>query len=284
MNDTTSPECRLLAGWYAYFIQGLLAIVCIGTLVFKRSTETPRRDLVTFFYDVVKQSAGSGFGHFSNIFLATYLSSRHVSQPGASHECSWYFASYITDCTLGLCINLSLLWILENHIMRLYWPQKTNGLQFGFYGNPPSFHLFWPQLITWICIIAVSKLCIVAFLILVSGPIDDIVGVIFDELFVGAPKLQLLTVMILIPCCMNVVQFWITDTFIMNDNHTVRSPLLPRRGTDSMLAQPFLAVKTTDDDTVETKMWYPGPQTAVMAVVSADANNHAGVQLSGLKK
>lgn len=245
MSDAEAEECRLLSGWYAYSIQGLLAFACIATLVIKRHREKPKRDVVTFMGDLSKQSLGSGLGHFSNLFLSIYISSRAKTTASA---CAWYLASYLADCTLGLTITLLLLRLVETIIMHRYPSQ--GGLKFGFYGTPFRFQLFFPQLTLWIIIIIISKVIVLCFLILLSNPLDATFLRPLDTLFIGAPKLELLLVMIIIPVIINSVQFYITDSCIKSHNE---HPSLLRRGAEpsSLLAQPFLAIKTTDDESME---------------------------------
>lgn len=48
-------SCHLLGGIFASFIQGCLALLCIGTLIIKRQNEHPRRDWLVWFLDVMKQ-------------------------------------------------------------------------------------------------------------------------------------------------------------------------------------------------------------------------------------
>lgn len=237
------PPCTLLGGVYAYLIQGLLAFTCVATLVIKRHNERPRRDVVTFSFDLSKQGLGSSLGHLGNILLAAYISTREKT---GSSACSWYLASYLLDCSLGLGINLGLLRLVDKVVVR-------GGLQFGFYGEPPQLKLLMPQLIVWMLIILVGKMVVLALLILLSVQLEASFLRPLDAVFVGSPKLQLLTVMILVPVLVNSAQFFITDHCIKSHHPHPEHPSLLRRGAcsaepSSHLAQPFLAIKTTDDD------------------------------------
>ena len=71
--EQLASECRLLGGAFASFIQVCLATLCITTLAFKRFGEVPQRPWVVWALDVGKQSVGSSFGHFSNIFLSEII-------------------------------------------------------------------------------------------------------------------------------------------------------------------------------------------------------------------
>ncbi len=110
-------SCKLISGPFATFIQLCLASVCILILVIKRHQETPQRDWSVWFFDVMKQGIGSAFGHFSNIYLSMIIATSVTS----GDECQWYCLTYITDCTLGILLNIIML--------------KTFSFCVGRYGN-----------------------------------------------------------------------------------------------------------------------------------------------------
>lgn len=203
-----TETCRLLSGTFALLIQVLLASVCLLTLTIKRHNERPQRDLLTWSFDVAKQGCGSSLGHFSNIFLSIYVAGTVGSGGSAArNECAWYLASYLTDCSLGLAMNIGLLQLAEA-TLRITHPS----IRLGDYGRPPRLSLFYPQLCLWLFIIIISKVVILTLLIMASEPLDAFLDDLFDRVFRPAgPQIELFLVMILIPGFLNIFQFWITD-------------------------------------------------------------------------
>jgi len=207
VNADTVDTCRLLSGTFALLIQGLLASVCLLTLALKRHSERPQRDLVTWGFDVTKQGCGSSLGHFGNICLSIYVSRTVGGGAESQSECAWYLASYLTDCSLGLAMNIGLLQIAET-ILRIHAPS----VRLGDYGHPPRISSFYPQLLLWLVIIIVSKVVILTLLIQASQPLDSVLDDLFDRFFrPTGPRVELFLVMILIPGFLNIFQFWVTD-------------------------------------------------------------------------
>ncbi len=64
-------QCKLLSGFFSYFIQSVLAVLALVTLVYKRKIEKPQRDFMTWGFDVMKQVVGSILVHMWNITLAS---------------------------------------------------------------------------------------------------------------------------------------------------------------------------------------------------------------------
>jgi len=87
-------------------------------------------------------------------------------------------------------------------------------MNFGDYGNPPQLCIWFPQLIVWMTIVTVAKICTLLIVYQFILPLDAILTFLF-KIFVGQPELELIVVMIIIPTMLNTVQFWITDTFLM---------------------------------------------------------------------
>ncbi len=71
MEEGNAEECKLLSGFFSYFLQSFLALLALGTLLYKRKIEKPQRDFVTWGFDVTKQVVGSLLVHVWNIALAS---------------------------------------------------------------------------------------------------------------------------------------------------------------------------------------------------------------------
>ena len=210
--EQLASECRLLGGAFASFIQVCLATLCITTLAFKRFGEVPQRPWVVWALDVGKQSVGSSFGHFSNIFLSEII----ATVVTGGDECQWYCLSFVLDSTLGTFANLTLLHFVESAI---HSRSSLNYLQFGNYGDPPSLERWTAQLAIWLTLVIIGKLICVSILLLFSASLNDVISYLFQNLR-SRPQTELIVVMIIVPGIFNVISFWITDTFLKQQLHT----------------------------------------------------------------
>ena len=113
-------ECRLL-GPFALFVQAVLGLLAMLSLVFKRWRERPRRPLKIWFFDVSKQIVGTFLLHLANLAMSEFSSGgfevlakeRHQADASATADpggrqpnpCSFYL--------LNLAIDVRLI---------VYWP------------------------------------------------------------------------------------------------------------------------------------------------------------------
>mmetsp|Transcript_4630 Transcript_4630/g.4774 ORF Transcript_4630/g.4774 Transcript_4630/m.4774 type:complete len:325 (+) Transcript_4630:285-1259(+) len=208
---SAAGECRLLGGIFASFIQISLAALCITTLAFKRYGEVPQRPWIVWALDVAKQSVGSSFGHFSNIFLSEIIATALTG----GDECQWYCLSFILDSTLGTFVNLSLLHFVETWI---HGRPNLHYFKFGEYGLPPSLSRWTAQLGVWLTLVIVGKVVCISLLLKFSDTLESMISYIFQNLS-KRPQTELIVVMIIIPGIFNVISFWITDTFLKKQGH-----------------------------------------------------------------
>jgi hypothetical protein len=202
-------RCLLIGGLFSMGIQLILASVCVATLIVKRNLEVPQREWNVWFFDFLKQGIGSSFGHITNLLI----SSRIAYSEHEIDECQWYFVVYVTDSTLGMLCNLLLLVIAEKVAQKFHSDTAKALRNCGDYGDPPTCRIFSTQLALWIAIVIVSKVIVIGVLILLEVPLNDVVGTIFDH-FEGFRKLELIFVMVVVPFVLNILQFWVQDTFL----------------------------------------------------------------------
>jgi hypothetical protein len=208
---SATGECKLLGGFFASFIQICLATLCISTLAFKRYGEVPQRPWIVWALDVGKQSVGSSFGHFSNIFLSEIIATALTG----GDECQWYCLSFLLDSTLGTFVNLSLLHLVENWI---HARPNLHYFKFGEYGIPPSLSRWTAQLGVWLTLVIIGKIVCISLLLKFSGTLEKMISYIFQSL-TTRPKTELIVVMVIVPGICNVISFWITDTFLKKTGH-----------------------------------------------------------------
>jgi len=77
-------------------VQGLLGILVILSLVYKRHRESPKRPWNIWLFDVAKQLAGQMFVHGVNLLISGIVA--HVASGNA---CVLYFLNILIDTTLG---------------------------------------------------------------------------------------------------------------------------------------------------------------------------------------
>jgi hypothetical protein len=211
--------CKLLAGKFALLVQFLLAFICFLTLAIKWYYEKPRRPTLVWILDGTKQGVGSMTGHIGNIFLSTLLASlKKTLASSSSDECKWYLMNYLSDATLGILFNLTLLLSLNWFLKRQFDNRQIEqyGLKFGSYGNPISSTVWLTQLTVWLLIILIGKVLTFSCFYFISNEIDLLMSSFFG-LFDGHPRVELVMVMIVIPFLLNSFQFWIQDSFLMID-------------------------------------------------------------------
>lgn len=108
--DKGSGECNLL-GDFALLVQGLLGLLAVSSLAFKRWRESPRRPMKIWFFDVSKQVFGSVLLHLANILMSMLSSGSFdvasntvaaaTDEKGdAPNPCSFYLLNLAIDVSL----------------------------------------------------------------------------------------------------------------------------------------------------------------------------------------
>lgn len=205
-SHVVDKKCQLLSGTETYAIQLLLGAIAFATLWYKRQVERPRRTLTIWSMDVSKQAIGATVSHFINISIAIQL-------PPVTDECVWYFLNFISDCTLGMLVSLAFLRLQQELAFALNWSSVQES---GEYGNPPSYRIWLAQLVAWLTIIVFSKAIVVCVLIASSSTLG-MIGTLLFRPIQAYPFAELFLVMVVCPTFLNVVQFWIQDSFLKRD-------------------------------------------------------------------
>ncbi|PSK56873.1 hypothetical protein B9Z65_6497 [Elsinoe australis] len=222
-----SGECHLL-GPFAIVVQGALGILALGSLVFKRWREHPRRPFKVWAFDASKQVVGTALLHVANLAMSMLSTggvdpeskAKSVAEQTADgsdqmpNPCSFYLLNLAIDTTIGIPILVVLLRVFHSLFLRTPLANPPESLKSGHYGSPP--HVKW-----WI------KQCFIYFL-----------GLFGMKLFVlfmfgalpwlpwigdwalrwteGNESLQIAFVMFIFPLAMNAIQYYIIDAFIMD--------------------------------------------------------------------
>jgi hypothetical protein len=204
--DSTST-CTLVAGIYDDMMQVLLGLVAVSALLVKRHYEQPRRPKHVWVMDTSKQCIGALWAHGLNVALAAGLAAKSKG----SDQCAFYFINFTLDTTVGVALNWALMLALQRAAGKYGWSTLKHS---GAYGPSAPFLRTWSvQLASWLVIVAVMKMIILAFIFGFVQQLANLGNDIFAPLQ-DNPKLELLLVMILCPCLMNMVQFWVQDNFL----------------------------------------------------------------------
>eukprot|EP00929_Paragymnodinium_shiwhaense_P048783 TRINITY_DN24623_c0_g1_i2.p1 TRINITY_DN24623_c0_g1~~TRINITY_DN24623_c0_g1_i2.p1 ORF type:complete len:256 (-),score=68.29 TRINITY_DN24623_c0_g1_i2:478-1245(-) len=209
------PECMVLEGQEGKVVQGVLFFFCCGSLAFKYWRNNGGRTLQEFALDSSKQLCGAGWIHILNLAFAEKLEAQFES---TGDQCEWYWVNIVIDTTLGTCVTYSLLTLFTMSIKALLTTEQASDFDSGKYTTPDGSFLaqkYIKQILVWLVIVSMMKMTMVglmivghSFLILaaqyVLHPFEDEHGT----------TLKLLAVMVVTPCVMNTLQFWVTDNII----------------------------------------------------------------------
>ncbi|TDH66704.1 hypothetical protein CCR75_006610 [Bremia lactucae] len=225
-----SSSCTLVADRTDDAVQMLLGFLALSSLYAKWHYEHPRRPAKVWFMDAMKQGTSAAMIHVLNIFYAIGLVT-YSDTPSDQDQCAFYFMNVVIDTTLGVYIAYLLLQASTVLAVRQHWISLR---YHGYYGSPPSWQIWGFQLLQWCTILISMKVFVGVILFTLSTPLGWMGSLLFYPVH-QHPKIELLIVMIGCPLVMNMVQFWIQDSFLMN--HDVRrsedvpllSPLVDRR-------------------------------------------------------
>lgn len=222
--------CSLIDGWYSILIQLILGSVSFGSLWLKRYLESePKREYIIFLFDISKQVIGLFVAHGINIYMAQTLSKQNAKN-GKNDECAWYFVNFCVDVLIGIPLNYIGIYLLRKHSYKCqdtswqsghYEELEENHQQFeGKTNCEKTINIFkiksyWKQLFAWITIILIVKLIIFGCLLKPFGSQLFYVGESVLSPVSNNTNVELAVVMIIVPLCLNMIQYWIQDNFLM---------------------------------------------------------------------
>lgn len=200
-------------------MQGFLGIICISSLLIKRWLEHPLRPWKVFWLDTTKQACSACLAHLMNLAIALVLSGLE-----GDDECVWYFINIVIDCSVGVLIAYLLLKAVD-----VYAVQSCPRIRSGYYISKDgtiSLSAWALQLMVWCIIVSISKWLLVCVIAL-SRPALKVTGHLLLKPFEAFPSVELLVVMIAVPCVMNCFQFWVQDSFLKAEvDVEIERPLL----------------------------------------------------------
>lgn len=201
---------------FTTMVQALLALLALASLYIKRLQEVPRRTFLTWFLDVSKQAFGACYAHVLNMIISAVIANNVRGNVVLLDECAWYAINYVIDTTLGLVITIMFLNLLEKVANERDWTSLKNS---GVYIGREGIYHWVCQITAWIVILTLVKVIVCVFMWLTSAPLAYVGAVLFAPLQSNI-RFELLFVMIFFPGFLNIIYFWITDSYLKaNKNH-----------------------------------------------------------------
>ncbi|EPQ59190.1 hypothetical protein GLOTRDRAFT_136127 [Gloeophyllum trabeum ATCC 11539] len=230
-------SCRLL-GPTALVVQGVMGVLVILSLIYKRHREKPKRPWRIWLFDVSKQVLGQLFVHGVNILISD-VGSHRVS----GNACVYYFLNILIDTTLGVAIIYLILYLSTN---LLTVKLNLKGFESGQYGNPPSINYWARQAVVYVLAITTMKLLVIALFALFPGIFQ--IGAWLLTWLGPTDAVQVIFVMGIFPILMNIIQFWLIDSIVKASASSVNLPPDPARPSADADREPLFRASEEDDD------------------------------------
>lgn len=228
-------KCELI-GTFSLITQASLGLLCLSSLIIKRSYEYPiRRTWPVWSFDVSKQLIGAFGVHMFNVILSVVKTTpddddddsvgfrifRRGSGDGGDDNtqdpCDWYFLNIVFDCTIGVYI-LYLVFTAINKICRrhLHITQIESG-EYGPDPNKPSFKAFFKQLGVYFISLMITKIILYGIVECFEKELLWITShVLLVWLDQYPEEVEIFMVIFIIPIVMNCLQLVLVDNFIRN--------------------------------------------------------------------
>ena len=196
-----------------------MGVVVLGTLVYKRHRERPRRTWRIWLMDVAKQLSGQLIVHMLNVTFSA------VGAMSAGNPCSLYFLNIALDSTLGACVRFGAadagvgVICAAMHILTYFFHEvlRLPGCVSGDYGGSGSLsmHACWLRP-TGVFVLSLITMKLVVLFLLSVLPFLNAFGSWLLGLFGTQRSLQVVFVMALFPMAMNMLQFWLIDSMLQH--------------------------------------------------------------------
>ncbi|KAI0080820.1 hypothetical protein K474DRAFT_1636771 [Panus rudis PR-1116 ss-1] len=237
--EVDQNSCQLL-GPTALVVQGLMGVLVILSLMYKRHRESPKRPWRIWLFDVSKQVAGQLFVHFVNVLISGVVA--HFSSGNA---CVFYFLNILIDTTLGVAIIYLIL-----HVATFVLTDKFHlkGFESGKYGNPPSVNYWARQAAVYVFSLTTMKLLVITLFALWPGIFK--MGEWLLSFLGHSDAAQVIFTMGIFPIIMNVLQFWLIDSIVKASaqNTTVVLPTDTPRSSADEDREPLFQAMSDDED------------------------------------
>jgi len=146
--------------------------------------------------------------------IAAILSQALDGETALQDECAWYGLSYLIDTTLGLVLAIMCLRIQDYFAGKYQWESLLNS---GVYHGENACKHWTAQTLSWLLILTVVKIFIFYFMLIFKDVLAFFGAIMFAPLQINI-RFELLFVMIFFPGFLNVIYFWIADSYLKADS------------------------------------------------------------------
>lgn len=160
---------------------------------------------------IVKESSPDAARLVSKIsqVIASVIISNVRGGVSLDDQCAWYGMCYLVDTTLGLVLAVWGLRFIDYLAHTHDWVSlKHSGVYEGVDGILHWVH----QVVAWLLNLTWGKVVIYYFMVLFSRPLAWVGGILFSPFH--NIRFELLFVMIFFPGFLNVIYFWIADSYL----------------------------------------------------------------------
>ncbi|KAJ7126427.1 vacuolar membrane protein-domain-containing protein [Mycena crocata] len=232
--DVDTHSCRLL-GPIALTVQGLMGVLVILSLVYKRHREKPMRPWRIWLFDVSKQVVGQMFIHGFNVLISDL-----VSHHSSNNACVSYFLNILIDTTIGVGLIYVVLRVLTFVVSERF---HLKGFESGIYGSPPSFKFWMRQCALYILALTTMKFMVIGLLALLPG-LFTLGAWLLSWTWTGdGDAVQVIFTMGIFPILMNILQFWLIDSIVK-----ASGVALDLDSPDPLDREPLFVARDEDDD------------------------------------
>ncbi|KAH9855006.1 Vacuolar membrane protein-domain-containing protein [Lenzites betulinus] len=236
--DVDRRSCRLL-GPTALIVQGLMGVLVILSLVYKRHRESPKRLWRIWLFDVSKQIFGQMFVHGVNVLISDV-----VAHLASGNACVLYFLNILLDTTFGVGIIYCVLHA-TTHLLTVKCHLK--GFETGVYGTPPRISYWLRQSAVYMFALTIMKLVVVA--LFAALPIIFDAGEWLLGFLGASDAAQVIFTMGLFPIMMNIIQFWLIDSIVKGSgNNALSLDTDSSRGSGDLDREPLFRASEDDSD------------------------------------
>ncbi|KAF5363988.1 hypothetical protein D9756_000252 [Leucocoprinus leucothites] len=237
--DVDNRSCQLF-GPIALIVQGLMGVLVILSLVYKRHREVSKRPWRIWLFDVSKQVVGQMFVHAVNVFFSDL-----GSDTTEGNACVFYFLNILIDTTLGVALIYAILHLLT-HLAKERLGLR--GFESGVYGSPPSIKYWARQAAIYVLALTTMKLLVFGLIALWPGIFKVGEWILSWTYTQDGDAVQVIFTMGIFPIIMNIVQFWLIDS-IVKASDTISLDANSSSGlNDSEYREPLFNAPSDDDD------------------------------------
>jgi len=234
--------------FFTVLVQIILASLSLVALWIKRTREKPKRKFITWFLDVSKQCLGACYAHVMNMVIAALISRNIRGGSELDDQCAWYGLSFLIDTTIGLAISIGFLGLLRWIANERNWTSLKNS---GVYVGDDAMLHWIHQVIAWLVILTLVKIIMYFFMWAFSEPLAWIGGILFAP-FQANIRLELVFVMMLFPGLLNIIYFWISDSYLQAQECQVG---VHEEETVEDKKESLLSEREKEEDDLNSKPW-----------------------------